>query len=310
MQKIMMPTEDYRSFMEVFEMFVVSQTAKGVTEVTLKNYKYHMKNIANYMDVDRPFDMITKRDIEAMSVSMRKAGLAHNSIATYLRMLKTFYNWAKSEGLSDLEIVSMKEKETVKDTYTDDELIALLKRPSKGCDFGEFRSWVIVNFLMNSGCRAATVRHIKNQDVDLSMLQVTFRHNKNSKIQVIPLCTMMANILREYMKIRKGTPQDYLFCDVYGGMLTEDALRHAIKRYNSSRGVESSSIHKFRHTFAKKYLMECGGNAFALQKLMGHSTLNMTKHYCRLFDNDVGKDYDLHSPLVQAQKGKGRITRK
>ena len=39
MQKIMMPTEDYRSFMEVFEMFVVSQTAKGVAEVTLKNYK-------------------------------------------------------------------------------------------------------------------------------------------------------------------------------------------------------------------------------------------------------------------------------
>ena len=45
MQKIMMPTEDYRSFMEVFELFVVSQTAKGVAEVTLKNYKYHMKNI-------------------------------------------------------------------------------------------------------------------------------------------------------------------------------------------------------------------------------------------------------------------------
>lgn len=35
MQKIMMPTEDPREFMDVFEMFVVSQTAKGVAEVTL-----------------------------------------------------------------------------------------------------------------------------------------------------------------------------------------------------------------------------------------------------------------------------------
>ena len=120
---------------------------------------------------------------------------------------------------------------------------------------------------------------------------------------------MMANILREYMKIRKGAPEDYLFCDVYGGQLTEDALRHAIRRYHNGRGVKTASIHKYRHTFAKKYLMDCGGNAFTLQKLMGHSTLNMTKHYCRLFDNDVGKDYDLHSPLTQLQKTKTRISK-
>ena len=60
---------------------------------------------------------------------------------------------------------------------------------------------------------------------------------------------------------------------------------------------------------AKKYLMDCGGNAFALQKLMGHSTLNMTKHYCRLFDNDVGKDYDLYFPLAQMLKTKSRISK-
>lgn len=87
-------------------------------------------------------------------------------------------------------------------------------------------------------------------------------------------------------------------------MLTEDALRHAITRYNKGSGVNSTSIHKFRHTFARKYLLDCGGNAFTLQKLMGHSTLNMTKHYCRVFDSDVGKDYDLHSPLAQFQKAK------
>ena len=56
------------------------------------------------------------------------------------------------------------EKETVKETYTDEELERLLKRPAKNCDFAEYRSWVIVNFLMNSGCRAATVRNIQNRE--------------------------------------------------------------------------------------------------------------------------------------------------
>lgn len=309
MKKIEMPTQATKSFSEVFEMFVISQTAKGVADITIRNYRYHMKNMSHYFDAEKPFEEVNRRDIEAMIVSMRKAGLSHNSIATYNRMLKTFYNWCNKENLSTMTIDTIKEKETVKETYTDDELLRLLRRPDKGCDFGEFRSWVVVNFLVNCGCRASTVRNIQIKDVDLDTMQVTFRHNKNGKIQVIPLCNIMANILREYMRIRGGDPQDYLFCDVYGGMLTEDALRHAITRYNKSRGVESTSIHKFRHTFARKYLLDCGGNAFMLQKLMGHSTLNMTKHYCRVFDSDISKDYDLHSPLAQLQKTKKRISK-
>ena len=47
MQKIMMPTEETKNFLEVFEMFVISQSAKGVADVTIRNYRYHMKNIGN-----------------------------------------------------------------------------------------------------------------------------------------------------------------------------------------------------------------------------------------------------------------------
>lgn len=92
----------------------------------------------------------------------------------------------------------IKDKETVKETYTDEELTMLLKKPAKNCDFTEYRNWVIVNFLMNSGCRAATIRNIQNRDVDMEARQVILRHNKNGKIQVIPLCSVMINILREY----------------------------------------------------------------------------------------------------------------
>ena len=302
-----MNPEAGRSFQDIFEEFVISKTAQGVTDVTLNNYHYHLKNIAKYLDLERDFDEIKKKDIEQMAAAMRKNGIKHNSIATYMRMLKTFYNWCKDEGYPSIAIPSFKEKETVKETYTDEELRRLLEKPKKGCTFGEYRTWVIVNFLLNSGCRAATVRNIQNKDVDLDALRVTFRHNKNGKIQVIPLCSIMASILKNYMRIRKGNDDDYLFCDIYGGMLTENALRHAIAHYNKTRKVNSTSIHKFRHTFARKYLVDCGGNAFTLQKLMGHSTLNMTKHYCRVFDADIAKNYDSFSPLAQIQMTKERI---
>ena len=77
MRKIVMPTEEKRNFLEVFELFVISQSAKGVADVAIRNYRYHIKNIGNYMDLDRAFDEVTKRDIEAMAANMRKAGVAH-----------------------------------------------------------------------------------------------------------------------------------------------------------------------------------------------------------------------------------------
>lgn len=79
--------------------------------------------------------------------------------------------------------------------------------------------------------------------------------------------------------------------------MTENGFRCSIVHYNRKRGVQKTSIHLFRHTFAKMYLIECGGNALMLQKLLGHSTLDMTKHYCEIFDAELTRDFDSFSPL-------------
>ena len=307
--KIVFREQSEKTFSEVFENFVISQTARGISDITIRNYRQHLHSISKHFDIDAPFEEITKRQLDEMIMSMRSSGLAHNSIATYVRMLHTFFNWCNSEGLTTLNISNIKEKETVKETYSDEELELLLKRPGKKADFSEFRNWVIINFFMNCGCRASTVRNIQNRDVDLKARQIIFRHNKNGKIQVVPLCSRMVIILNDYMAVRKGKPEEYLFCTQYGDQLTESALRTAIVRYNRSRGVAKTSLHLFRHSFARKYLVDCGGDAFMLQRLLGHSTLNMTKHYCAIFDADISKNYDRISPLEQLNKPKETIKR-
>ena len=152
---------------------------------------------------------------------------------------------------------------------------------------------------MNNGTRAATVRNIKNKDVDLENLVIYLRHTKSKKSQVIPLCSELQGILKEYMRIRGGADEDFLFPTENGEQLKENGLRNNIARYNKRRGVLKTSIHLFRHTFARKYLVDCGGDAFTLQRLLGHSTLDMTKHYCAIFDADIAKNYDNFSPLQQ-----------
>lgn len=293
-----------------FAEFVTSQQAKGVKEVTVKTYHAHFHSASKFLNMDQSFSELTKRDLESMIVGMRNAGLAHNSISSYVRVLKTFLNWCCREGYTTLTLPNFKQEETVKEVYSDAELERLLERPKPDCRFCEFRNWVIVNFLLNCGCRASTIRNIQNGDVDLQMRQVVLRHMKNGKLQAIPLCTRMVNVLRSYMAVRGGESTDYLFCDECGDMLSENGLRLAIASYNRRRGVQKTSIHLFRHTFARKYLVDCGGDAFTLQKLLGHSTLKMTKHYCAIYDADIANNFDRISPLAQLGKPREKTIRK
>ena len=293
---------------ETFSDFIISKKTKGLAEKTLQSYQSQFQAVARHMDVKMDIALLQKADLDAMIISMRDASLSPNSINSYTRTLKSFFSWCNEQGITRLNIPLYKAEETVKETYSDAELAALLKKPDiRKATFAEYRDWVIINFLLNCGSRAATVRAIQIRDVDLDGGMVFYRHTKNRKAQVIPLCSAMVAILREYLRHRGGEAADYLFCTETGSQLTENGLRQSIARYNTRRGVQKTSIHLFRHTFARKYLIDCGGDAFTLQKLLGHSTLAMTKHYCAIFDADLTKNYDNFSPLAQLKSNSTRI---
>ena len=264
---------------EAFDNFLFAKSAQGVTDSTLKGYKSHFHCISKHLDTTIELDSLTKEMLHQMIASMRASNVSPNTIASYVRVLKAFLSWARDEGLCYVTIPRYKTEETIKETYSDEELAILLKKPNLNqCKFSDYRTWVIINFILNSGARSSTIRSILISDVDLKNGLVTYRHNKNHKVQVIPLCSQMITILSEYMHYRHGSRDDYLFCTEEGQMITSDGLRSSIQRYNTSRGVKKVSVHLFRHTFAKKYLIDCGGDAFTLQRILGHSTLDMTKH--------------------------------
>ena len=123
---------------EVYQDFILAKTAESVSDVTVRNYHQHFHNISKYLDIEQPMAALSKRDLERMVCEMRAAGLAHNSISTYVRVLRTFLNWCQREGRANLTIPNMKDKETVKETYTDEELSLLLQKPKSDCSFREY----------------------------------------------------------------------------------------------------------------------------------------------------------------------------
>ncbi len=60
--------------------------------------------------------------------------------------------------------------------------------------------------------------------------------------------------------------------------------------------IQRLHIHLLRRTFAIHYLM-AGGDVFSLQKILGHSTLEVTRMYVNMVSSQVKERHRLYSPM-------------
>ena len=114
---------------------------------------------------------------------------------------------------------------------------------------------------------------------------------KSRKPIIIPLNADIKKILQEYLQYRKGGEDEYLFCNVFGGKVSSSSVYHQIYEYNKSRGINKTGMHRYRHTFAKKWVT-MGGNVVTLQKILGHSSLEITQNYLNILVSDIKKDIE------------------
>lgn len=77
-----------------------------------------------------------------------------------------------------------------------------------------------------------------------------------------------------------------------------DRRRLAVMFANIGRRASVPHVHphRFRHTFAIQYLRN-GGNAFTLQQMLGHSSMEMVKRYLKLAQVDLDMVHRKASPV-------------
>ena len=143
--------------------------------------------------------------------------------------------------------------------------------------------------------------NIRVKDIDFENKRVFLFHNKDKIQKFMPLSSTLLIILEEYINKSQLTYEDYLFPEYEGKQLQRRSAISAIERYNHKRGVQKTSIHLFRHTFAKDYIMN-GGNPAKLQRLLNHKTIDMTMHYVNLYANDYASNLDMFNPLENIKK--------
>ena len=228
---------------ENFRTFLASKRSSGVREKTILSYQQAYQAVNRHCPIGE-MDMTAFHadTLNALIEALLRANLSRNSIHTYTVALASFFNWCKTEGISRYTFKPYKGEETVKTPYTDAELKLLLKKPNlRRCDFSEYRTWVIINLLLNCGCRASTIRGFHIQDLDLENRLLFARHVKNNRPQPLPLCSDMVAILQEYLTYREGKAHEPLFPSDADQPMTENGLRCSVANYNRKRGVEKTS---------------------------------------------------------------------
>lgn len=274
--------------------FIEYNKYKNLSEKTIAIYKERYKYFIKFFPKKKRCYMITEKTIKDYIVYMRNTLKVNDAtINTRLRALRTFVNFCASKNyMKKLEIHLVKERNK-KDLipYSDEDIEKLLTPPNlEGLSFKEafstFRNWTISCYLHNTGNRLRTILNIKIDDVNLGDKTVYLRAMKNSQPQTFPLSDNLTIVLESYMKVRKQLEGEYLFCTYEGKQLKQSSMLHAIYRYNRRLGVNKTSIHLHRYKFAIDFSLS-GGNAFELQRLLNHATLQMSYHYTRINATDL-----------------------
>lgn len=293
-------TNDNVTLKNAFDEFLRIKQIHNIVPKTMRSYTSSFGYFVEFISENTPCNEITHDTVLGYVEFLRQTreGLSDISLNTYLSCLRVFLYFCMGQGYTKRFSISLiRAEKPLKEVYTDAELEKLLKKPNvKNSSFAEYRNWVLVCYLLGTGNRRKTVCNIKIGDLDFESHEVRLLSVKNKKHYTIPLSPTLEKVLREYLIYRKGTSQDYLFCSVYGQQLTEDGLATCIQKYNTSRGVAKTGLHLFRHTFAKKWILN-RGDPFRLKAILGHSTMAMVNEYVTLYGSDLQKDFGVFSPL-------------
>lgn len=310
MEKITMSKKSNLSIQEAFDLFIRKCKIKNLTDLSISSYEKKMVHFYEFIDKSEPITAVTKDTVDDYILWLRENTEANDiTINSYLRSVRAFlYFCMEDRYIPTFKIQLIKAEKKIKETYTDDELMRLLEKPDvDNCSFSCYKTWVFENYLLGTGNRISTALDLHIGDINFQSGVIILRKTKNRKQQIIPLSATLAEILQRYLQIRGGEADDYVFCNEYGGQASCRTYQQLVRRYNRKRGVEKTSCHTFRHTFAKNWILN-SGDMFRLQKILGHSDLTVTKEYVNMFGQDLQMDFEKFNPLDNLKnRSKGTI---
>jgi integrase/recombinase XerD len=241
-----------------------------------------------------PCESPSQDQLKETVLRMRERGLKATGCNAAIRAINAYLHWSSvtgerkcGPGCQHPHIPQLKEPEIVLPTFTETQVTRLVKWKPKPKHFHQRRLHLLTLLLLDTGCRISEALTLRVSAVDMENMLLTL-DGKGRKQRIIPFSFVLRKALHGFIADFELKP-DYL---LFG---TREYTR--VNRMTALRGVKilcrqlgfdapHRTLHAFRHTFAVNYLRR-GGSVFHLQKVLGHSSLEMTRRYANLMTEDL-----------------------
>ncbi len=219
-----------------------------------------------------------------------KIGIKNSTVKTYYNKLNVFFEWLHRKTLiqnNPIKDIKPPEWDFEDQRALDDDDVRKLYSAITLHSQNTFclrRDTAMISLLLFCGLRLGEFISMEVRDIDFEkqMLTVRGQTSKSKKTRSIPIHPTLMFHLRDYITERnrhKYTTHNLLVSVNNDQKLSHSGLKYWVRSLCKKSGVKFH-VHRFRHTFACK-LARMDVNAVKIQKLLGHSSLDMTMTYLR-----------------------------
>lgn len=282
-----------------FEEFLLYKQSQGNCLETERQYRYHYNKFIELCEDNLDIDNLKQGVLKVFAKLNGKSNVSYNMVYKYLHC---FFNWCvrnkrlPSNPIRDLEFKKKKEKSRAIDVKSD--IIVRLINSFDLKTYSGFRNYVLILTTLDTGARPNELLNITKDDVNFKSKQIIIREeiSKTHEKRVIPISNITVDLLQKLIFVTpKEWNQKYVFCTSEGNQFTSSRWTHVIY-YQCEKLEIKITAYGLRHIFAITFLRN-KGNIFALQRILGHSDLSMTKKYIELSEVDIEEEHLLASPV-------------
>jgi len=266
---------------------------KYASPLTIYAYRLELEKFITHLKSNNTstFSTCTMSSIrEYIYYSRDLRDLSSNSIGRLIAILKSFFNFLHEEDIilkNPTRKIHLPKKVSplpkVISKIEVDMILASMKHSPARCRRNYFRDRLIIHTLYYTGVRRSELLSLDWSDLDLGKSTLAIRFGKGRKNRIIPIHQKLAESLDLYLAQRLPLENYALFIGEQGKRLSKATFSNILKMYFKLSGLRSKgyTAHCFRHSFASK-LVEAGVDIFSVQKLMGHSSLDVTRIYINI----------------------------
>ncbi len=284
---------------EELEGFILDRKSRGLSPRTIDFYIEKLSRFRKYI---QPKGFIQMDDISAADIRLYLLRLSETSnkggVHAHYRALRSLFNWWEKESEDFQNPIKKVSPPRVINNPREGISIDDVMKMVSACKTGlAERDKAILLSLVDTGCRASEFLAVDIGNLDLINGEIQIFQGKGGKFRTVYLGNNCRRKVRKYLKTRKEVyPKLPLWITNDGCRLTYSGLRQIIRRRAGDAQIKASGIHDFRRCFAIEFLRN-DGDIFTLQKILGHSSLEMVKRYLAIAKTDCEIAHRKASPV-------------